>query len=112
MAKIGWGWFPGTLRSAPGPGGIVYRLTTENLRFVAPMPEQIGNPAMLFPEKLHCGVLAWEQQISRLRPLLTINYGSKATRSEAAIGSEGRYIPGGNYTAGWGVNSNSTPGPG
>ena len=29
---------------------IVYRLRTQNLRFVAPMPEQIGTQAMLFPE--------------------------------------------------------------
>ncbi len=29
---------------------IVYRLRTQNLRFVAPMPEQMGTPTMHFPE--------------------------------------------------------------
>ena len=28
----------------------VYRLRTQNLRFIAPMPERIGNPTMYFPE--------------------------------------------------------------
>ncbi len=28
---------------------LVYRLRTQNLRFVAPMPEQIATPTMLFP---------------------------------------------------------------
>ncbi len=29
---------------------VVYRLRTKNLRFVAPMPEQMGTPTMHFPE--------------------------------------------------------------
>ena len=29
---------------------LVYQLRTQSLRFVAPMPEQIGTPTMHFPE--------------------------------------------------------------
>ncbi len=38
-------------------GHIVYRLRTENLRFVAPMPEQVGTPTMHFPDVRKCIVV-------------------------------------------------------
>ena len=58
----------------------MYRLRTQNLRFVAPVPVQSGTPAMLFPEHSFPGtlkialwwwqfVLAWVQRISVLRHL-------------------------------------------
>ena len=59
---------------------VVYRLTTQNLGFIAPMPEQIGiitmrfsNVGLLTPQRnalYGCSfVLAWVQRISFLRPL-------------------------------------------
>ncbi len=38
-----------SLMSCHDTSQLVYRLRTQILRFVAPMPEQVGTPTILFP---------------------------------------------------------------
>ena len=56
----------GSLHNLYGLICIVYDLTAQNLRSIAPMPEQIGTPTMHFPElsggtlKMHGSNLLWD----------------------------------------------------